>query len=155
MTNYITLTSGILRRVLPSLKRLTDEIPINNVSLIDGGFVHNSPTDAAVQLDATHIIVIEASPEDRPSQKRDFVSNAISAFNYLFNQAQLLDARSRREAEVFTLRPATPGENDTPYLCTLDFGKSFIDYAMGLGAADARRTMSPSFKRQPRPAALD
>lgn len=142
-------------RKISSLKRLTDQTPIKDVLIIDGGFVHNSPIDAAVQLDATHIIVIEASPEDRPSQKRDFVSNAISAFNYLFNQAQLLDARSRREAEVFTLRPATPGENDTPYLCTLDFGKSFIEYAMGLGAADARRTMSPSFKRQPRPAALD
>lgn len=139
-------------REIPRLKKLTGEAVMENVSIVDGGFVHNSPIDAAVQLDATHIIVIEASPEDRPSQRRGFISNVASAFNYLFSQAQLLDVRSRRQAEVFTLRPATPVDGATPYLCTLDFGEGFINYAMDLGRSDAKRA---AFKRQPRPAALD
>jgi hypothetical protein len=88
-------------------------------------------------------------------KEQNFWTNITAAFNYLFTQAQLLDARSRRQAEVFTLRPATPKEKETPYLCTLDFGAGFIDHAMRLGRADASRTHDPYFKRQPRPAALD
>jgi adenylate kinase len=40
-----------------------DENAVIDVSIIDGGFVHNSPIEAAVKLEATHIIMIEASPE--------------------------------------------------------------------------------------------
>jgi predicted acylesterase/phospholipase RssA len=74
--------------------------------LIDGGFAHNSPVEAAVRWGATHVILVEASPEERKGARSDYLlANSVSAFNYLFNQAQLTDARSRSEVEVFSLRP--------------------------------------------------
>jgi predicted acylesterase/phospholipase RssA/ABC-type phosphate/phosphonate transport system substrate-binding protein len=74
--------------------------------LIDGGFAHNSPIEAAVLWGATHIILVEASPEERQEAPSGYLlANSISAFNYLFNQAQLTDARSRGHVEIFSLRP--------------------------------------------------
>lgn len=136
-------------RHLGSVKRVMDKDVIEDVSIIDGGFVHNSPTEAAVKLEATHIIVLEASPEDSPSQDVNLLNNSVAAFNHLFTQAQLLDARSRRQAEIFTLRPARD-----PFLCTLDFGKNYITEAMKWGAEDALDTKKPRFVRQPRPSGL-
>jgi predicted acylesterase/phospholipase RssA/ABC-type phosphate/phosphonate transport system substrate-binding protein len=74
--------------------------------LIDGGFAHNSPIEAAVLWGATHIILVEASPEERQGAPSNYLlANSVSAFNYLFNQAQLTDARSRGRVEIFSLRP--------------------------------------------------
>jgi predicted acylesterase/phospholipase RssA/ABC-type phosphate/phosphonate transport system substrate-binding protein len=80
--------------------------PATLAELIDGGFAHNSPVEAAVLWGATHIILVEASPEERQEAPSDYLlANSISAFNYLFNQAQLTDARSRGSVEIFSLRP--------------------------------------------------
>jgi hypothetical protein len=73
----------------------------------------------------------------------------VVAFNHLFTQAQLLDARSRRQAEIFTLRP-----HQDPFLCTMDFGKNYILKAMEWGASDASDIVTPRFMRQPRPSGL-
>lgn len=134
---------------LTNVKRVMDKNPINDVSIIDGGFVHNSPIEAAVKLEATHIIMIEASPEYSQATDVNLLSNSVTAFNHLFNQAQLLDARSRRQAEIFTLRP-----RQDPFLCTMDFGKNYINEAMKWGGSDARDTSIPRFVRQPRPSGL-
>jgi hypothetical protein len=141
-------------RELSGIKRVMDKTVTKEVSIIDGGFVHNSPIEAAVKLDATHIIVIEASPENRPSEHVNLLNNSVAAFNHLFAQAQLLDARSRRQAEIFTLQPASPTEKETPFLCTLDFGKNFITRAIECGRDDARDTAKPHFLRLPRPSGL-
>ncbi|HEX8162049.1 MAG TPA: patatin-like phospholipase family protein [Pyrinomonadaceae bacterium] len=80
--------------------------PAALAELIDGGFAHNSPIEAAVLWGATHIILVEASPEERQGARSDYLlANSISAFNYLFNQAQLVDAHSRGKVEIFSLRP--------------------------------------------------
>ncbi len=126
-----------------------DKNAVTDVSIIDGGFVHNSPIEAAVKLEATHIIMIEASPEYSQSTDVNLLSNSVTAFNHLFNQAQLLDARSRRQAEIFTLRP-----RQDPFLCTMDFGKNYIIEAMKWGGSDARDSAIPRFVRQPRPSGL-
>jgi predicted acylesterase/phospholipase RssA len=136
---------------LSRVKRVMDKTVTEGVSIIDGGFVHNSPIEAAVKLDATHIILIEASPEYRPSENVNFATNTVAAFNHLFTQAQLLDARSRREAEIFTLQPDGLSPNGTPFLCTLDFGINYIREAMRWGAEDAANRKRPRFVRQPRP----
>ena len=120
-----------------------------NVAIIDGGFVHNSPIEAAVKLEATHIIMIEASPEYSQSKEVNLLSNSVTAFNHLFTQAQLLDARSRRQAEIFTLRP-----HQDPFLCTMDFGRNYIIEAMTCGGNDAKDMTTPRFVRQPRPSGL-
>jgi hypothetical protein len=116
--------------------------------------VHNSPIEAAVKLDATHIIVIEASPASQPKEEINLLNNSVTAFNHLFTQAQLLDARSRRQAEIYTLQPSSPAANGDPFLCTLDFGKNFIDRAVKWGNDDASDTKTPRFVRQPRPSGL-
>lgn len=141
-------------RRLSGVKRVMDKAAKRDVDIIDGGFVHNSPIEAAVQLKATHIIVIEASPEDHTSTDVNLLTNSLAAFNHLFTQAQLLDARSQRRAEIFTLRPAAPGSNEAPFLCTLDFGRKYIGRAMQLGHRDASDAETPRFVRQPRPAGL-
>ena len=138
-------------RKLKEVKRITSAEVLKEVSIIDGGFVHNSPIEAAIKLKATHIIVIEASPKDQPFESENLIRNSVAAFNYLFAQAQLLDARSQREAEIFTLRPAALNSQGVPYLCTLDFGEKYIEHAMDLGREDAKRIDVPRFTRQPRP----
>lgn len=83
--------------------------------LIDGGFAHNSPIEAAVLWGATHIILVEASPEEQPGARRDYLlANSFSAFNYLFNQAQLTDARSRGKVEIYSLRPQLMHKQHAP-----------------------------------------
>ena len=134
---------------LTHVKRMLDKSALTDVSIIDGGFVHNSPIEAAIKLEATHIIMIEASPEYAQSSEVSLLSNSVVAFNHLFTQAQLLDARSRRQAEIFTLRP-----HQDPFLCTMDFGKNYILKAMEWGASDASDTATPRFVRQPRPSGL-
>jgi hypothetical protein len=141
-------------RQLSGFKRILNGEVSEGVSIIDGGFVHNSPIEAAIKLDATHIIVIEASPQNRPKEAVNLLNNSVAAFNHLFTQAQLLDARSRREAEVYTLQPLSPSADGTPFLCTLDFGKNFIDRAILWGDTDARDEEHPRFVRQPRPSGL-
>jgi predicted acylesterase/phospholipase RssA/ABC-type phosphate/phosphonate transport system substrate-binding protein len=141
-------------RQLSGVKRIMDRDVTKDVAIIDGGFVHNSPIEAAVKLDATHIIVIEASPASQPKEEINLLNNSVAAFNHLFTQAQLLDARSRRQAEIYTLQPSSPASDGAPFLCTLDFGKNFIDRAVKWGNDDAGDTKTPRFVRQPRPSGL-
>src|SRR5262249_29638041 len=36
-----------------------------DTEIVDGGYIHNSPIDAAVSWGATHVLLIQASPEER------------------------------------------------------------------------------------------
>jgi predicted acylesterase/phospholipase RssA len=113
-----------------------------SVSLIDGGFVHNSPVEAAVQWGATHILLIEASPKSERekakepgaarSDQNDLLQSTGEAFNYLFDQAQLLDVRSRKKVAIFMLRPDAQN-----YLGTMDFSRGKIRDAIETGRSDA------------------
>jgi predicted acylesterase/phospholipase RssA len=139
---------GVVRgsgTIFPGFPPVTIEgFPTNDssVSLIDGGFVHNSPVEAAVQWGATHIILIEASPKSERergkeqgvarSDQNNLVQNTGEAFNYLFDQAQLLDVRSRKKVAIFVLRP-----NAQNYLGTMDFSRGKIRDAIETGRNDA------------------
>jgi predicted acylesterase/phospholipase RssA len=120
-----------------------------NMNIIDGGFVHNSPIEAAVLWGATHIIVIEATPDEEPSKEKNLLSNLIAAFNYLYIQSQTIDARSRGEVEIFTLRPALATDNEDANSCLLDFSKRLVDAAIHKGYNDAMNVAEPRFKREP------
>ena len=121
------------------------------VKIIDGGFVHNSPIEAAILWGATHIILIEATPAGQPSEQQNLYSNALSAFDYLYTQAQIIDARSRGKIEIFTLRPlpARPGEDLNSDL--LDFSADLIEGAISKGYNDALNIVEPRFRREPGP----
>ncbi|MFL6230244.1 MAG: patatin-like phospholipase family protein, partial [Pyrinomonadaceae bacterium] len=163
-------------RTLTASVTAPDVRPATLAELIDGGFAHNSPIEAAVLWGATHIILIEASPEERQGARSDYLlANSVSAFNYLFNQAQLTDARSRGRVEIFSLRPQLMHRRD-PHasgstllataenpcaasyvfgedgsapvganMCTFDFVRDFVRGAINLGSSDASK---PCFRRE-------
>ena len=101
------------------------------VDLVDGGFAHNSPVEAAALWGATHVILIQASPPEHV-ERRNFVENASAAFSYLYDQAQRVDAQSKEHLVVFTLAP------QPPHLCVLDFADNLIDGAITKGYQEAR-----------------
>ena len=129
----VTMGSGSIFPVFPP--RTIHGFPDSgeSVELVDGGFVHNSPIEAAVRWGATHIILVEADPQQR-AQRRNFLQNAAGAFNHLYYQAQLVDARAREKEPlvIFGLRP------DPPHLCMLDFADNLIAAAIEKGYREAR-----------------
>jgi len=118
------------------------------LDIIDGGFAHNSPIEAAVKWGATHIILIEASPKSKPSLHRNLLDNSLDAFNYLFNEAQLVDAHSRGKIEIFSIRPDVDDSKTDANLCTFDFDDSLMKGAIDKGLTDALNTDRPKFLRE-------
>jgi hypothetical protein len=121
---------------------------MKRMSLIDGGFAHNSPVEAAVLWGATHIVLIGASPETQQEggEEVPVIANVVTAFGFLYDQAQMADVNAQEEAAVFTLRPKAPGAGGGPRIGIIDFGPGFATAAMKRGAQDASRR---SFVRQP------
>jgi predicted acylesterase/phospholipase RssA/ABC-type phosphate/phosphonate transport system substrate-binding protein len=141
----VVLGSGSIFPVFPA-RRLDDfPKPGEYADLVDGGFAHNSPIEAAVLWGATHIILIEASPHERAGRE-NFLQNAAASLDHLYEQAQLLDTRSRGKVAVFTLAP------EPPHLCVLDFADNLIQDAADRGFRDAGGlTLSESSRAAGRP----
>lgn len=119
--------------------------PGQSAELIDGGFAHNSPIEAALWWGATHVILIEATPAAPTAGSRvDFLSNAQDAFEYLYQQTQLADARSRERISIFTLRP------EAPHMMLLDFAPAPVDASMARGHIDAGAAKFERTEGQPR-----
>jgi len=128
------------------------------VRFIDGGFIHNIPLKAAIDWGATHIILIDASPNQEQLEPSDFVDNLMMAFGYLFSQAQRSDTGSARgHAEIFQLRPTSPCEKQNvkpictsdeeggrpdPDLDTFDFSENAAGHAFQKGEEDMVSTDS-------------
>ena len=133
--------------------RRLDDFPAagERVELVDGGFAHNSPIEAAVLRGATHIILIESTPEERGGRKY-LAANAAAAFEHLHKQSQLVDLRSKRYVVIFTLVPKPP------HICTVDFTDTLIEKSMESGYLDARGesknisgqpdSVMPSFRKE-------
>lgn len=123
-----------------------------DVRLVDGGFAHNSPIEAAVNWGATHIIVVEASPDDQPAHSagddedsRNLANGVVDAFNHLFDAAQIVDRRVRDTVWVGELRPTESN------ITTWSFKKHRIENAI----SDGRRRARDGMKRQPTPPIFD
>jgi hypothetical protein len=142
----VVLGSSSIFPVFPP-RRLRDfPDPGEQVELVDGGFAHNSPIEAAVLWGATHVILIEATPQKR-RLRRNFVENAATAFTHLHRQTQLVDVRSKRQVVVLTLSP------EPPHMCVLDFADNLIEDAIDRGYRDARgeaRQGPGTYARTPR-----
>jgi len=142
----VVLGSSSIFPVFPP-RRLRDfPQPGGDVELVDGGFAHNSPIEAAVLWGATHVVLIEATPEKR-RLRRNFVENAATAFTHLHRQTQLVDVRSKRQVVVFTLTP------QPPHMCVLDFADNLIEASIEQGYRDARGEVEQgigTFARFPR-----
>ncbi|MBT6154224.1 MAG: PhnD/SsuA/transferrin family substrate-binding protein [Planctomycetaceae bacterium] len=141
----VMLGSGSIFPIFPSRRVNGVPNPDDSIELIDGGFAHNSPVEAAVLWGATHIVLIEATPRRRV-ERTNFLQNASASFSHLYQQAQLLDARSRERVVVFSLAP------DPPHMCVLDFSDNLIADSIDRGYHDAARTSAdgpPRFKKEP------
>lgn len=127
----VILGSSTIFPVFPA-RRLRDiPAPGDTIDLVDGGFAHNSPIEAAVLRGATHILLIESTPA--PHGRRDnLVGNIGAAFAHLHRQSQLVDLRSKRHVVVFTLTP------ERQPLCVLCFADNMLERALEQGDADAR-----------------
>ena len=127
----VVMGSGSIYPMFPP-RRLADFPRAGEFTdLVDGGFAHNSPIEAAVLWGATHIVLIQASPEERVF-RRNFWENVTAAFNHLYDQAQRVDVQSKEQVTVFTLTP------QAPHLCVLDFADNLIDLAIVKGYREAR-----------------
>jgi predicted acylesterase/phospholipase RssA/ABC-type phosphate/phosphonate transport system substrate-binding protein len=124
------------------------------INLIDGGFTHNSPIEAAVLWNATHIILVEASPEPSPPKNDSLLTNAFTAFNLLYEEAQRVDRLARGKVQIFELRPrprcgksADPGRPAEDALDLLDFDPWLIEGAIEKGDTDAKCKAPLPFRR--------
>jgi predicted acylesterase/phospholipase RssA len=121
---------------------------VREMRIIDGGFIHNIPIEAAIEWGATHIVLVEASPTPPAHEPTNFLENTYAAFSYLFAQAQQRDSMIQSSVEVFKLQPTSPcdklnarsncSDDPEPNMDTFDFSKDMIDQAYDKGVADAR-----------------
>jgi hypothetical protein len=133
--------------------------PIGEMRIIDGGFIHNIPIDAARSWGATHIIVIDASPTPQLRAPQNLWDNMVMAFGYLFKQAQTADSVAR--AGTFELRPTSRCEKlnvrpvcterdgpPEPNMDTFDFSDVAAQRAFDDGGNDVKSVV-PLFVRVP------
>jgi len=135
--------------------------PIKEMRIIDGGFIHNTPIDAARSWRATHIIVIDASPEPQMRDPHHLWDNTVLAFGYLFKQAQATDTslrvgtfelRPTSQCEKLNVRPVCTEQDGPPEpnMDTFDFSNSAARNAFRIGMEDVDSRV-PLFVRFPGP----
>jgi len=140
----VVMGSGSIFPIFPARK--INDVPRagEKIQLVDGGFAHNSPVEAAVLWGATHIVLIEATPRTR-SERGSFLRNAMSSFRHLHQQAQLIDARSRSKVVVLSLAP------EPPHMCVLDFADNLVAAGIERGYHDAgisAISKAPRFRKE-------
>lgn len=118
--------------------------PGEAVELVDGGFAHNSPVEAAVLWGATHVILIDVIGE-APLRRGNLLQNVASSVRHLHRQAQLLDVRFRDKVTVFTLTP------EPSRLCIIDFASNLVAGSIERGYWEASGRGAgtvPPFRRE-------
>jgi predicted acylesterase/phospholipase RssA/ABC-type phosphate/phosphonate transport system substrate-binding protein len=133
------------------------------IKVIDGGFIHNSPIEAAIKWGATHIISIEASPQRKPFEPTNTLENSLVAFSYIMAQTQRADITARGQVEIFELRPRSDCEKKNlevgcnhdpePNMDTFDFDPQIVSEAFTAGVKDVQSDR-PLFRRVPGPPLL-
>ena len=127
----VMMGSGAAFPIFPP--RLLEDFPKpgDRIELVDGGFAHNSPLEAAEHWGATHIVLVEAFLEGRVSGK-NLLQNAGGAVEHLWLQAQQVDARTHGNVIIYSLRP------QPPHVCLLDFADNLIQKSIDKGYREAR-----------------
>ena len=130
MVACVIIGSGAIYPVFPA-RDLVD-FPVNGArtELVDGSFDHRSPIEAAVLWGATHVVLVQAAT-DETVVRGSFLANVNAAINHLYDQAQLLDMRSKEEVTTFTLTP------QPPHIGLLDFSDNLIRLAIEKGYQEA------------------
>jgi len=118
--------SGAIYPVFPARTLRDFPVPGESADIVDGSFSHRSPVEAAVLWGATHIVVLEASPEEI-SPRGAFAANIGAALTHLYDQAQLLDEHSKQHVTTLTLYPSPP------HIGLLDFSGDLIAASVARG----------------------
>jgi predicted acylesterase/phospholipase RssA len=123
--------SGAIYPVFPA--RVLHDFPRIGLSteVVDGSFAHRSPVEAAVLWGATHIILIQADP-DELAERGGFGANIAAALTHLYDQAQLTDGRTREQAMLFSLGPRPP------HIGLLDFASNLIAASLAKGYREVK-----------------
>jgi predicted acylesterase/phospholipase RssA len=118
------------------------ELARRDYTIVDGGFAHNIPVEAAARWGASQILVVEASPADEGAQRGNaFVSNAKAAFDLLFAEAQQVDVSLRGTLPLSALRPtpaACGGPQSYTALDLFDFSPRLLSRAIDFGMSQAK-----------------
>jgi predicted acylesterase/phospholipase RssA/ABC-type phosphate/phosphonate transport system substrate-binding protein len=139
------MASGSIYPVFPA--RVLRDFPSSgrNTEVVDGSFAHRSPVEAAVLWGATHIILIQADP-DELVPRGSFGANIAAALSHLYEQAQLTDVRTKEQAMLFNLAPRPP------HIGLLDFAGNLIDASLAKGYREVRgnddATQPPPFRKE-------
>ncbi len=136
------MASGAIYPVFPA--RVFHDFPRigQHIEIVDGSFAHRSPVEAAVLWGATHIILIQADP-DELVPRGSFGANIAAALTHLYEQAQLTDLRTRQQAMVFNLAPRPP------HIGLLDFASNLIDASIAKGYQEVRGENVPGAPQPP------
>ncbi|MBT6849066.1 MAG: hypothetical protein HOA14_16740, partial [Planctomycetaceae bacterium] len=131
----IVLGSSSIYPVFPAHELFDVPNQGDRIELVDGGFAHNAPLEAAVLWGATHVVLIDAAP----AQLRDgtnLADSMLRGFGHLFQQSQLSDKRSKDAVMVFTLE-----SRFEPKLCVLDFANVLVEQGIYHGRQDVIRAL--------------
>ena len=131
----IVLGSSSIYPVFPAQELIDVPNQGDRIELVDGGFAHNAPLEAAVLWGATHVVLIDAAP----AQLRDgtnLADSMLRGFGHLFQQSQLSDKRSKDAVMVFTLE-----SRFQPKLCVLDFANVLVEQGIYHGRQDVIRAL--------------
>lgn len=94
--------------------------------LIDGGFVHNNPVQVAVDLGATHVLILKPALEQEFIEADpSLVSSLFSFFGWLIARSQTEDLRAKDEVMSFLISPAY--EAGAPTIGPLEFDGHYRD----------------------------
>src|SRR5205814_5135934 len=120
------MASGAIYPVFPA--RVLRDFPRTgqDTEIVDGSFSHRSPVEAAVLWGATHIILIQADP-DELVPRGSFAANIAAALTHLYDQAQLTDVRTKEQAMLSNLAPRPP------HIGPPDFASTLSDAALATG----------------------
>ena len=134
--------SGAIYPVFPA-RRLRDFPKTGQATeIVDGSFAHRSPVEAAVLWGATHIILIQADPDEQ-APRGSFGTNVSAALTLLYDQAQLTDARTKDQAMIFNLAPRPP------HIGLLDFASNLIDASLAKGYREVHGDNDPGAAQPP------
>lgn len=115
--------------------------------LVDGGYAHNIPIDAANMLGADRVLVLSSSPfvpEEILKEKTEsvfgrMVANLPRLIPYFYGRSQVEDLLSAEDMIVATLAPTAPLESDDNWPLLTDFQGKVIKRMIDVAEKDINK----------------
>jgi predicted acylesterase/phospholipase RssA len=107
--------------------------------LVDGGYAHNVPLEAARELGARQVLLLNSSPDEIPTTNTNrfelgqLSRNLPRLLPFLFNHSQVADLLIREEMCIVSLAPAP----DEKWPSLFDFRRRMVEMLLERAQADA------------------